>query len=88
MRDHETFGKVYCYEVDGLGNCNFMDDANIPSLLSLPYLDPTYTSFDREIYHNTRRLILSKTNPFFFEGILASVVLFDVSLFKLVLPHA
>eukprot|EP00930_Biecheleria_cincta_P003096 TRINITY_DN104030_c0_g1_i1.p1 TRINITY_DN104030_c0_g1~~TRINITY_DN104030_c0_g1_i1.p1 ORF type:complete len:541 (+),score=90.08 TRINITY_DN104030_c0_g1_i1:165-1625(+) len=59
---------VYCYEVDGLGNCSIMDDANVPSLLSLPYLDPNASSYDRQIYKATRRLILSKENPWYFEG--------------------
>jgi hypothetical protein len=68
IMEHSTFGTVYCYEVDGLGGCNVMDDANVPSLLSLPHLDPTATTFDRRIYDNTRRLILSPKNPFFFEG--------------------
>ena len=66
--DHPTHGRVYCYEVDGLGNCNLMDDANIPSLLSLPYLDPTGTSFDAQVYANTRKLILSSINPYYFTG--------------------
>ena len=63
---HGEHGRVYAYEVDGFGNQLFMDDANVPSLLSLPYLgcaaatDPTY--------QNTRRFILSSDNPYFFKG--------------------
>ncbi len=68
--DDETFGKVYAYEVDGLGNYSLMDDANVPSLLSAPYLG--YTSFDNEIYQNTRKLLLSKKNPYFYKGQIAS----------------
>lgn len=43
-----------------------MDDANVPSLLSLPYLDAV--SVNDPIYQNTRRLLLSADNPFFFKG--------------------
>lgn len=64
--DHPEFGTIYAYEADGLGNQNFMDDANVPSLLSLPYLG--YCSADDEIYQNTRRFILSKNNPYYYEG--------------------
>ncbi|RYY11660.1 MAG: metal-independent alpha-mannosidase, partial [Cytophagaceae bacterium] len=59
-------GRVYAYEVDGYGGHTLMDDANVPSLLALPYLgavplhDPTY--------QNTRRLVLSLDNPFFYKG--------------------
>ena len=36
--EHPEHGPIYAYEVDGLGNHVLMDDANIPSLLSIPYL--------------------------------------------------
>eukprot|EP00933_Yihiella_yeosuensis_P021494 TRINITY_DN169_c8_g1_i1.p1 TRINITY_DN169_c8_g1~~TRINITY_DN169_c8_g1_i1.p1 ORF type:complete len:547 (+),score=102.99 TRINITY_DN169_c8_g1_i1:69-1709(+) len=66
---HKKDGKeVYCYEVDGLGGCNLMDDANVPSLLSLPYIDPSVSSFDKQIYNNTRKFILSSQNPWYFKG--------------------
>lgn len=65
----EEFGKIYAYEVDGLGNYNLMDDANVPSLLSIPYLG--YRDIDDEIYQNTRKFILSKNNPYYFEGTVA-----------------
>lgn len=64
--NHETFGKMYVYETDGLGNIALMDDANTPSLLSAPYLG--YVKPDDEIYKNTRKFILSTSNPWYFEG--------------------
>ena len=64
--NHKDFGKIYAYEVDGLGNALLMDDANVPSLLSLPYLG--WCEKDDPVYLNTRRFILSKSNPFYFEG--------------------
>jgi uncharacterized protein len=63
---HPQFGKVYAYEVNGFGSFNLMDDANVPSLLSLPYLNTV--SVNDPIYQNTRRLVLSEYNPFFFKG--------------------
>ncbi len=64
--EHPKYGKIYAYEVDGLGNYNLMDDANVPSLLAAPYLG--YCEIDDEIYQNTRRFILSKDNPYYFIG--------------------
>eukprot|EP00479_Gromia_sphaerica_P002078 TRINITY_DN1247_c0_g1_i1.p1 TRINITY_DN1247_c0_g1~~TRINITY_DN1247_c0_g1_i1.p1 ORF type:complete len:117 (-),score=22.24 TRINITY_DN1247_c0_g1_i1:202-552(-) len=60
------FGSVYAFEVDGFGNSYLMDDANLPSLLSLPWLG--FVDASSEIYKNTRAMILSENNPFFFEG--------------------
>lgn len=63
--EHPQFGKIYAYETDGRGNCLLMDDANCPSLLSLPYLE---CPIDADIYRNTRAFILSDSNPFYFKG--------------------
>lgn len=59
---------IYCYEVDGLDNCNKMDDANLPSLLSLPYLDPDQTVYDRAVWERTRAFVLSDANPYYYVG--------------------
>ncbi len=64
--NHPVFGKVYAYEADGFGNHLCMDDANVPSLLSLPYLG--CCSKTDPIYLNTRKLLLSGHNPYFFRG--------------------
>lgn len=63
---HPTYGRIYAYEVNGMGSCNLMDDANVPSLLSLGYLIPSM--MDNEVYMNTRRFVLSESNPFFYKG--------------------
>jgi len=64
-----NYGYVYAYEVDGLGHQLLMDDANIPSLLSAPYLG--YTKADSFVYRNTRRFLLSKDNPYYYTGSVA-----------------
>lgn len=62
----ERFGSIYAYEVNGMGSHNLMDDANVPSLLSLPYLIPAMQ--DDEAYLHTREFVLSDDNPFFYKG--------------------
>ncbi len=64
--DTASHGKVFAYEVDGLGNYLLMDDANLPSLLSTPFFG--FCNSTDPIYQNTRQLILSKINPFYYEG--------------------
>jgi meiotically up-regulated gene 157 (Mug157) protein len=64
--DHPQYGKIYAYEVSGFGSYNLMDDANVPSLLALPYLGAV--PLKDPVYQNTRKLLLSENNPFFFKG--------------------
>ena len=53
--NHPKYGKIYAYEVDGFGGYFLMDDANVPSLLAMPYLGDV--SVDDPIYQNTRRYV-------------------------------
>lgn len=64
--NHPKYGKVYAFEVDGFGNASFMDDANVPSLLALPYLG--CVDKNDSVYQNTRKLVWSTDNPYFFNG--------------------
>ncbi len=57
---------IWAYEIDGIGGRLLMDDANAPSLLSLPYLDACDPA--DPIYVSTRAWILSAANPWRFEG--------------------
>ena len=66
----EEFGEIYAYEKDGFGQYNLMDDANVPSLLSMEYLG--YKAKNEEAAENTRRFILSEANPYYYEGNKAS----------------
>ena len=61
-----AFGRIYAFEVDGFGGCFLMDDANVPSLLAMPYLGDV----DRgdPIYENTRKFVWSEDNPYFWRG--------------------
>ncbi len=63
---HAKLGQVYAYEVDGFGNYYCIDDGNVPSLLSLPYLGAMKA--DGKIYQNTRHLVLSDANPYYCQG--------------------
>lgn len=70
IEEYANIDGRYAYEVDGLGNSLFIDDANIPSLLSLPLLG--CISPQDESYKATREFILSKENPYYFSGTKAS----------------
>ena len=64
--NHPKYGQIYAFEVDGFGSTYLMDDANVPSLLSLPYLGALPAS--DKIYQNTRKFVLSTDNPYFYKG--------------------
>jgi len=63
---HAKYGSVFAYEVDAYGNYYCIDDGNVPSLLSLPYLGAVKPN--DKVYQNTRRLILSDANPYYCYG--------------------
>ena len=69
MVEHPRHGRIYAYETDGFGNYSLMDDANVPSLLSIPYLG--YRAADDPAYRRTRAFVLSHDNPYYAEGRLA-----------------
>jgi hypothetical protein len=84
---HRDFGDIWAYEIDGYGGVNLMDDANIPSLLSIPYFNYTQSSFPlpspsggepprnyTEINSNTRRFVLNESNPYFMQGPVLSAI--------------
>jgi meiotically up-regulated gene 157 (Mug157) protein len=64
--EHPVHGEAWAYEVDGFGNRHHMDDANVPSLLSLPYLGACAPT--DPLYLRTRSFVLSRDNPYFFQG--------------------
>ena len=75
--NHPKYGKIYAFEVDGSNsNVNsaegklLMDAANIPSLISAPWLG--YCGVSDPTYVNTRAFALSDDNPYYYEGEYAS----------------
>jgi len=64
--DGPAGASIYAYEVDGLGGVLRMDDANTPSLLSLPLIAPDV--IDRRVWEATREFVLSPENPYWFSG--------------------
>lgn len=64
--NHPKYGPIYAFEVDGFGNYFLMNDANVPSLLAMPYLGDM--DVKDPIYQNTRKFVWSEDNPYFFKG--------------------
>jgi len=75
--DHPTYGKMYAFEVNGMTSDAdssegklLMDAANIPSLISAPWLG--YCDVDDTTYQHTRAFALSDDNPYYYVGTYAS----------------
>ena len=67
-----TTDGIFVYESNGYGGQYLMDDANVPSLVSLPYLG--FLKRDDPTYLKTKNAMLSPANPYYavgksFEGI-------------------
>lgn len=66
IREHPTAGRIWAFEVDGFGSAIFMDDANVPSLIAIPYF--AAVPKDDPVYRATRAFVWSEENPWFFRG--------------------
>jgi meiotically up-regulated gene 157 (Mug157) protein len=71
LREHGTArhgkaGEIFAYEIDGFGNAVLMDDANWPSILSLPYLG--ICAADDPVYQASRAFVWGPYNPYFYKG--------------------
>ena len=66
------YGRIWSYETDALGHHLMMDDANCPSLLSLPWLG--VCGREDPMYLRTRAFVLSRDNPYFYAGAAAAGV--------------
>ncbi|KHN93971.1 DUF1237 domain protein [Metarhizium album ARSEF 1941] len=68
----KTPDNIFAYETNGYGGQYVMDDANVPSLVSLPYLG--FLPRDDDVYRKTKEAMFSRLNPYYavgekFEGI-------------------
>ena len=57
--------EIFAYEVNGFGDAKTYDDSNLPSLLSLPYME--FINVDDPLYQNTRSFLLSTKNIYFYQ---------------------
>lgn len=69
MIDPASGERIWAYEVDGFGNGHFMDDANVPSLSALAYLDAVPA--DDPLFRRSAAAAWSERNPYFFKGAIA-----------------
>ncbi|OJA20895.1 hypothetical protein AZE42_00869 [Rhizopogon vesiculosus] len=64
--EHSVVDDIFAYETNGLGSRYVMDDANVPSLLSLPYLG--FLDMNHHAYVKTKGILMSRGNPYYAKG--------------------
>jgi meiotically up-regulated gene 157 (Mug157) protein len=57
---------IFAYETNGYGGQYIMDDANVPSLVSLPYLG--FLNRSDCTYRKTKAALFSRANPYYAVG--------------------
>ncbi|KAG5941637.1 hypothetical protein E4U60_007790 [Claviceps pazoutovae] len=62
----KTSNGIFAYETNGLGGQYIMDDANVPSLVSLPYLG--FLPRNDSTYQKTKEAMFSRANPYYAVG--------------------
>ncbi|KAK4086100.1 hypothetical protein PCL_06851 [Purpureocillium lilacinum] len=62
----QTPNGIFAYETNGFGGQYVMDDANVPSLVSLPYLG--FLPRNDSTYIKTKKAMFSRANPYFAIG--------------------
>lgn len=62
----KTANGIFAYETNGYGGQYIMDDANVPSLVSLPYLG--FLPRNDDVYKKTKDAMFSRANPYFAKG--------------------
>ncbi|KAH9844064.1 Six-hairpin glycosidase-like protein [Rhodofomes roseus] len=64
--EHTLVNNVFAYETNGFGGRYVMDDANVPSLMSLPYLG--FLNKSHPAYVATSQVLMSRVNPYYVVG--------------------
>lgn len=62
----KTPNGIFAYETNGYGGQYIMDDANVPSLVSLPYLG--FLPRSDSAYKKTKAAMFSRANPYYAVG--------------------
>ncbi|OAA47904.1 DUF1237 domain protein [Metarhizium rileyi] len=66
LQHTKTPNDIFAYETNGYGGQYIMDDANVPSLVSLPYLG--FLPRSDSTYKKTKDAMFSRANPYYAVG--------------------